>query len=480
MTPLAPLTENALPHSLLEHDGLTMWLSRERKFNLLAPEGHRALSLVQGEGSSFSDNTVHLVTALNTHNAKALQELLPNLKPQPLGLKTSAGFGDRLGVATPGHVRALQKISGDVAPIFQQQSIREMARTKRIPDDVMRDATWGAFEAGHRGVVGADADHLKRPEHIDTTVPAGFSFFTFDPGEHVDDRAETERIDLLVGSFEQLPWRDLESSESDFQSRYIGKKVDLETQTFRLENEAVIRAAVKYGKAIAHIVKMYRHLASQNVPFEVEISVDETNYPTSATEHIIIASELKRLGVSWVSLAPRFVGSFEKGIDYLGDLKKLEDDLNVHAAIARVFGPYKLSLHSGSDKFSVYPLAAKATKGLVHLKTAGTSYLEALRVIAMKNADLFKAIWELSQERFEVDRHSYHLSCDTSRIPKTLQASDFVTLLDQNDARQLLHVTFGSVLEKFKPDILQTLTTYDELYYDMLAAHFQRHLEPFL
>lgn len=477
------LLDHALPNSVQRLETLTLWLSREgqhRLFNMVAPEGHAALALFQGRSSSLPDHKVHLVAPPDTTNAKALRQRLPALEPQPLGLTTSAGFGDRLGLATPGHIRALKNVAGNIMPIFAQQSIREMNRAKRTPEDVMTDATWGAFEAGWQGGVGADADHLKLPEHIDATVEAGFSFFTFDPGEHVDDRAETEEIGSLVAFFEQLPWSTLESNATDFQARYSGKKIDLETQRLHLENEAVVRAAVKYGKAIAHIVKMYQHLLGKHIPFDLEISVDETSYPTSPAEHVIIASELDRLGVKWQSLAPRFVGSFEKGIDYIGDLKELRENLELHAAIARTLGPYKLSLHSGSDKFSVYPLAAKATRGLVHLKTAGTSYLEALRVIAIKNTDLFEEIVRLSLECFDTDRHSYHLSCDTSRIPKSLQDNDLVTLLDHSDARQVLHVTFGSVLAKFKPDIIHTLTTYDELYYDTLATHFERHLKPFV
>jgi tagaturonate epimerase len=475
------LPDNALPNSLRRLESLTLWLSRENQhplFNIVAPEGDSALMLFQGQSSPLSDHNIHLTAPCDTANAKALRQLLPNLQPQPLGLKTSAGFGDRLGLATPGHVRALQRVSGNIAPIFSQQSIREMSRAKRTADEVMTDATWGTFQEGWQGMVGADADHLKLPEHIDATVQAGFSFFTFDPGEFVDDRAETADIQSLVSMFEKLPWRNLESSETDFQHRYIGKKVDLEARSLKLGNEAVVRAAVKYGKALAHIVTLYRHLESKKIPFDLEISVDETSYPTSLIEHVIIAHELKRLGVKWQSLAPRFVGSFEKGIDYIGNLDELKENLEVHAEIARAFGPYKLSLHSGSDKFSVYPLAAEATKGLIHLKTAGTSYLEALRVIAVKNPSLFKEIFKLSLERFEVDRHSYHLSCDTSRIPTHLSEGDLVTLLDQHDSRQVLHVTFGSVLEKFKSAIVHTLTIYDELYYETLAMHFGKHLEP--
>ena len=82
---------------------------------------------------------------------------------------------------------------------------------------------------------------------------------------------------------------------------------------------------------------------------------------------------MRRLGVDWVSFAPRFVGEFEKGIDYLGDRVEFAADVEVHAAIARRFGDYKLSVHSGSDKFSIYDDVALATRGRVHLKTSGTS-----------------------------------------------------------------------------------------------------------
>ena len=111
----------------------------------------------------------------------------------------------------------------------------------------------------------------------------------------------------------------------------------------------------------------------------MEVSVDETDTPTSQAEHVFIANELRRLGVRWVSLAPRYVGRFEKGVDYIGDLATFEEDFGGHAVIARAMGPYKLSLHTGSDKFSIYGIAAGLTNGLLHLKTAGTTYLEELR-----------------------------------------------------------------------------------------------------
>src|SRR5438132_186439 len=106
-------------------------------------------------------------------------------------------------------------------------------------------------------------------------------------------------------------------------------------------------------------------------PFEIEVSVDETDSPTSALEHLFFGLELKRRRVKVVSLAPRFIGEFEKGIDYRGDLHKFEAALGEHVAVARFCGPYKISVHSGSDKFAIYPILGRVCGDLLHVKTAG-------------------------------------------------------------------------------------------------------------
>jgi hypothetical protein len=187
------------------------------------------------------------------------------------------------------------------------------------------------------------------------------------------------------------------------------------------------------------------------------------------------------LEVEWVSLAPRFVGSFEKGVDYIGDLGVLRADLAGHAAIARSLGPYKLSLHSGSDKFRVYPLIQEATDGLVHLKTAGTSYLEALRVAAQVDTALFREVVSFAREQYDRDRATYHVSADLARVPvpAALDDEDLPGLLDAFDARQVLHVTFGSTLAMFRPRLMQLLSTHENAYADALERHFVRHLAPF-
>ncbi len=246
----------------------------------------------------------------------------------------------------------------------------------------------------------------------------------------------------------------------------------------------LLRALAKYGRALAHTLEMSRHLASRagGREFDLEISVDETETPTSTAEHFFIASELQRLGVRWTSMAPRFVGRFEKGVDYIGDLRQFEDEFARHAAIARQFGTYRMSLHSGSDKFSIYAIAARQAHGLLHLKTAGTSYLEALRVIAHTNPDLFRKILHLAIGRYEEDRASYHVSALLAKVasPKHVSDHDLAALLDQFDARQVFHVTFGATLDRFGPELNETLRANENDYYTALEVHFQKHLQPMI
>ncbi len=432
-----------------------------------------------------------LVGPRSSKNAAALRKHLPWLRPRPLGLATSAGLGDRLGLATPGHVRALRAVGGVIAPVFPQQSIREMTRTGRTPIEVIDDATWGMFAEGWRCGTGADADHLKTTADVDACLAVGFSMFTIDPGEHVDSAADSAAVAALRAKMPGLPWSELEDTEAALRSRYLGQTFAVEHLSIQFDETTLLRAAVKYGRAVAHVARMWRHLAKAagSRLFELEISVDETETPTSPAEHYWVASELRRLGVVWVSLAPRFVGRFEKGVDYIGDLAGLETDIAAHAAIARQLGPYKLSLHSGSDKFSVYPIIARLTKGLVHLKTAGTSYLEALRTVAALDPALFREIYAFARERYETDKVSYHVSAELGRAPeaKDVKEAALPALLEPLDSREILHVTFGSVLKetdrtgkpRFQDRLMALLREHPDAYAKNLETHFVRHLRPF-
>ncbi len=487
MITLQSLNLDFFPRSLVSSGDMEFGMVRATAgpgLCVLAPAASACLETFDGDCSSYDDRVL-LVGGLTPQNAASMRRLLAFLQPRCLGLNTSAGMGDRIGLATPGHVRAARAAQGKIAPIFAQQSIREMTRTGRTPQQVMDDATWGIFQEGWHNGVGADADHLKTPEDIDACLAAGFTFFTIDPGAYVDNRAESASLGELHELAQALP-EELQPAATGL----LGQVFKIEGLTLQFDEVTLYKAAVKYGQAVAHVVRMYQHLqkAAGSRPFELEVSVDETEQPTSHAEHVYIASQLIRSGVRWVSLAPRYVGRFEKGVDYIGDVAAFEADLAGHAAIARQFGPYKLSLHSGSDKFKVYPAAMRQTHGLVHLKTAGTSYLEALRTIAAIDPDFFACIYTFARQRYTADRASYHVSAELERAPLPDAVSDWPGLLDQFDAREILHVTFGSVLTEQRPSglplfydrFMTLLHTNPEAYAANLEKHFIRHLTPFL
>ena len=411
---------------------------------------------------------------LDAGNAAALRRALPWTAPKPVGLRKSIGCGDRLGLATPGHIRAVRK--SDMAGVFAQQSIREIQRCGRSAQNVIDDATWGVLQMDYRDGYGSDADHLKHVADIDDCIDAGFTGFTLDPNEHVDNAAHTDDPAALLAKFEALPAAELETSHGDLRRLYLGSG-----SASPLNEETLLRASGKYSRAIIHVAKLARHIESRfgSDPFDLEVSVDETDTPTSPAEHFFIASELQRLGVRVDGLAPRFIGDFEKGVDYIGDLTLFERDFAAHAHIARDLGPYKLSIHTGSDKFSIYPIIHRHTGPLVHVKTAGTSWLEALRVIAWRDVPLFRKILALARERFPIDRASYHISGELERVPADPADDELPALFEHFDTRQVLHVTFGSQLDRFRDQLYAALHTHEEDYEDVLEAHFDRHIAPF-
>lgn len=494
---LEPLSgAQVYPQSIAAQAGVLYFLARrgpDRYLGLLARPGKGPVAGFTGsvERIPWDGEILSLQMCLAEHgNAVALRRALPFTAPRTLGLAKSAGCGDRLGLATPGHVRAVR--GSGLAPIFAQQSIREMARTQRTPEQVLDDAAWGVFQEGWRDGYGADADHLKTAADVDLCVRAGFTFFTIDPGDHVDNDTETADAASLAARVEALPWHTLESSPRDLRRTYVGRRPDLGPEVdLAFSEETVLRAAAKYGRAIAHTATLYRHLRERMAgqPFELEMSVDETATPTRVAEHAFVAGELLRLGVRWVSLAPRYSGRFEKGVDYIGDLAALAAELRQHVAVAQHLGPYKLSLHSGSDKFSIYPIISRLAGDLVHLKTAGTSYLEALRAVAHVEPELFREILAFAREQYPQDRASYHVSADPARVaaPASLADGQLPALLDDFHTRQALHVTFGSVLTartaagdyRFRERLYGALADHEEAHYAAIAAHFRKHLAPF-
>jgi tagaturonate epimerase len=342
----------------------------------------------------------------------------PKLRPQPIGTASSFGLGDRTGRATPGHIRALRASGTTLVPVLAQQSARELERTGRTFAEVLAAAAAGVEAEGWTGPWGADADHLRTVDEVAAALDAGFTMLTLDPSAHIDETGGDP--------------------------------------------------AAVFGRALAHVAELAR--VADGADVDIEVSVDETAEPTTPDEHRFIAGELHRLGVPFTSIAPHFAGRWQKGVEVEGDLTEIRASLAAHARVAAESGGYKLSVHSGSDKFSVYPLLAQVAPRL-HVKTSGTSYLEALRVVAAAEPELFRAIIDVARERFAADRATYALS-ESAGVPAEAD-------LDDPGARQGLHVTFGAVLahRELGPALLTALDRHAGAYADALERHLCRHLE---
>ncbi|NDJ54070.1 MAG: hypothetical protein GYB68_13435 [Chloroflexi bacterium] len=479
-----------IPSSLTIHDGAAYWLEGHpdgsQQVGLLSADPAQ-LDQFQGEAVPFRDGFLVKHAAATEGSARALRNALPWLKPVPLGLATSFGFGDRLGLATPGHVQAIQAIreqypDADIWPVFAQQSTRELGRTRRKWGEVMTAASFGAFEAGWQAGLGADAHRLRSPEDLNAALNAGFTTFTLDTNDHVDTAAELDDLKTIAFKLMRIDWETLNRTQADIEREYLNKEIDTGFMVIRFDRELIVRTIVKLGNAITHIVRMVRHLQESGQPFEIAIAVDESERPLRHAEHVFLARELIRLNVDWVGIAPRFVGTFEKAIEYKGDLRHLERDLRGHAAIAQTYGPYKLRLQSGSDKFELYSLLADVSEGLLHVATSGTSYLEALRVVAAAHPDLMREIGALVRGRYGYDRRAYIVSGQVDQMPPMASLTDdqLPTLLDHPNTRQILHVTYGSVLDAFGDDLLETLRRHHADYTEGLRSHFVRHLSALL
>ncbi len=428
-------------------------------------------------GESFTElqsgTTFYLFSAPLDHaNAAALRMALPWTAPCVLEGRESFGTGDRIGgtaPATPAHIAAVR--GSGLTPVLAQQSVRENQKTGRTFENVLDDVTWSVFREGFRSDWGADADHLKTLGDIEDAVRAGFTMFTLDPSEKIDDEADTDSDDDLARKFDDL-FRTAADRE-DFLVRYEGKH--------GANRRDVVRAAVKYLGAVRHAIEAYHRIVDLRggVAFNFEMSIDETSTPTSALDHRIIASELRESGVHLFSLAPRFEGEFEKGIDYKGSLDGFRRSLVEHDRLSRELGNYRLSLHSGSDKFSVYPMFGEITDGFFHVKTAGTSYLEAVKAIAADAPDLFRRIYSLSVETFSENVKSYHISARVENVPPVseMEGERAVRLItDDPDVRQTLHIAFGVVLQEMGESLRESLARHSATYHRFLSGHLGKHV----
>ncbi len=467
----------AYPESLLDAGGTRLLIicRKDARELLAAGKGkiYSGLNGAEQEGCK--------VCPLNHENREAINHHLPETMPAAAGKnRASIGLGDRLGIATPGHVQA---VSGrEVFPVFAQQSIRELNLTGRTFASVLDDATFGALQAGYREGFGADADHLKTEDDIRQVLDQGFSMITLDCSEKIDNTVESLGDDEVNGKYDRLP----ENIRARYESEYMDKSFSVGRSSITMEETSVKKNVLIYHEAIEYMEYIYREYISRiGRHIDFEISIDETETPTAPDAHFLIARELERRGIDATSVAPRFCGDFEKGVDYRGDLEQFEREFAVHVDIADAFG-YRLSIHSGSDKFSVFPVIGRLTGGRFHVKTAGTNWLEAMSVVARKNPPLYRSMHSYSLEHFSEARAYYHVSTDLDAIAPldSVKDDELPGYLDRDDPRQLIHITYGLLLQAkeegrylFRDDFFSTLIRHDSDYESGLARHIGRHLD---
>ncbi|HUZ16885.1 MAG TPA: tagaturonate epimerase family protein, partial [Spirochaetia bacterium] len=390
--------------------------------------------------------------------------------------KTTIGCGDRLGLATPGHLRAANKF--DCYPVLAQQSVRELTLTKRDFQSVARDVSFLVFQEGYERGYGSDGDHLKKMADIDLALEAGMPMITLDLTEvmHPDPASwSTAKID---SEFEKLD----DSIAQPVLRMYAGKTFKLSSSTIVFGAEEVKRCTLMYWDMLEFTKQVDSHLKDKRGDqYDLEISIDETTTPTVPSHHLFIASELQNRGVVVNSLAPRFIGEFQKGIDYIGKVEEFDKQFMVHCDIARAYGNYKVSIHSGSDKFSVYPSIGKYTRERLHLKTAGTSWLEAMRVVARTNPALFRRMLAKAFDYFPEATKLYHITADIHQIRDAREVDDahLDEYLNDSNSRQLIHITYGGLLNDpdLRSEFFRTLDEHEEEHYATIERHLTKHIE---
>ncbi|MDX8045155.1 tagaturonate epimerase family protein [Gracilibacillus sp. S3-1-1] len=422
------------------------------------------------------------VCPLTHENSQVLNQFFDYTKPQAFGTDIATmGLGDRLGLASPGHIETVR--DRKVKPILAQQSIRELTLLNRTMTDILDAATFAVFQEGYKDGYGADADHIKLEEDIKYALDLGFSFITLDCSEQIRNGIEEMSVAEVSKEFASLP-----AERKDYYStHYVNKSFDADGLNITFDEASLHKNVLVYGEAIdfmEHVYNAYISKAEKAIDFE--ISIDETETVTAPEAHFFVAEELRRRGVTVQSLAPRFCGEFQKGIDYIGDITQFEKELQEHAEIAKYFG-YKLSIHSGSDKFSVFPIIGKYTEGLLHIKTAGTNWLEAVRVIAQVNPDLYRRMHVYAEEHFEETLKYYHVTPDLDSVAPLNETKDeeLPSYMDHDASRQLFHVTYGILLtaqdeagnDLFNTEFFTTLINHEDAYRESLVKHIGRHVD---
>ena len=339
--------------------------------------------------------------------------------------KYTIGVGDRFAHQAAAQLQACVKLAEqgiNVIPVWNKSN-REHSFIGSEPQSVYDAAEAAVAALGWDKGWHVDADHINM-DTVDKYLGCS-DFFTIDVADFI---GQTPEGDAVAGFVEKHP-------------ELIGS-VTIEgiDAPFDISREYVEEVAGKYLRAVAEAGTIYRHIESNKDDFIAEVSMDETDAPQTPPELLIILAALADEGVQLQTIAPKFTGRFNKGVDYVGDLPQFEKEFNDDlAVIAHAIAKYglpanlKLSLHSGSDKFSIYPIigdAIRRTGAGVHVKTAGTTWLEELIGLAEAGGDglgLAKEIYANALENVDAMCEPYAsvIDIDSAKLPTADEVADW-------------------------------------------------------
>jgi len=407
--------------------------------------------------------------------------------------KYSLGVGDRFGQEGEAQLRALDlaRTSGvSVTPVWNK-SHREHsiigstpAETRIAVDKAVRNAAWKAPYY-------VDADHinLKSVDHFISSC----DFFTIDVADYIGRPAEPADVAAYCDAVKEFQG----------QLTVPGLKDPLD-----IADQDIQEIAKKYLWPVKEAGRIYRRIRSAKgeTPFVTEVSFDEAFEPQTPEDLFFILAAIAQEGIPVQTVAPKFSGKFLKGIDYVGSTddfaREFEDDLHVIAFAIRKFGlptSLKISVHSGSDKFSLYPLIRSAIRKLdagLHLKTAGTTWLEEVIGLATSGGEglaLAKTIYRRAHGKVAEICKPYESVIDINmeRLPAprtvdTWSGTEFAAELRHDPSnpsynlhfRQLLHVAYG-VAAEMKEEYLDVLARNREIVASNVSENlWTRHLKP--
>lgn len=377
--------------------------------------------------------------------------------------KFTFGVGDRFAHGAHAQLQAFiaaKELGIDITPVWNKSN-REHDIIGSEPQSTRNAADQAVADLGWTGEYLLDADHINLGT-VDRFV-APCDFFTLDVADEIGEAAETADVETFIAKHPEL----------------IGS-VTIEgiAEPLEISRELVERTANQFLKATHKARAIYDHIVAAKGgtdDFVTEVSMDETDNPQVPAEMLIILAAIADQGIPIQTIAPKFTGRFNKGVDYVGEVAQFEqefnDDLAVIAHAIKAYGlpaSLKLSVHSGSDKFSIYePIKkaiARAGAGL-HIKTAGTNWLEEVIGLATAGGDgldLAKEIYAKALEKKEAlcEPYATVIDIDHSQLPSAEDvngwtSAQFVSALthDQGNPgynpnlRQLLHVGFKIAAE---------------------------------